>query len=144
LDFTAQNRSINAYLQAIKVYYLVRPLPRVAYFYSGGEMGNIHEILGKRIQSFRKKRGLTQLQLAEMANLSLEHLGAIERGRGNPTLESLHNLCVAFDISLKMLFDIEIDTLTAEDVERIAIEIIHSSSSTEKSKFVRILKILAE
>lgn len=107
-------------------------------------MSNIHEILGKRIQSFRKKKGLTQLQLAEMANLSLKHLGEIERGRGNPTLESLHNLCVAFDISLKMLFDIERDVLTAEEVERIAIDIIHSSTNTEKSKFVKILKILAE
>jgi len=107
-------------------------------------MSNIHEILGKRIQSFRKKKGLTQLQLAEMANLSLKHLGEIERGRGNPTLESLHNLSVSLGVSLKELFDVETDKLTAEEAENLAVKIIQASSSRDKSKIIRILKILSE
>jgi len=107
-------------------------------------MANIHEILGKRIQSFRKKKGLTQLQLAEMANLSLKHLGEIERGRGNPTLESLHSLSMSLEVSLKELFDVETDKLTAEEVESLAVEIIQTSSSKDKSKIIRILKILTE
>lgn len=107
-------------------------------------MSNIHEILGKKIQSFRKKRGLTQLQLAEMANLSLKHLGEIERGRGNPTLESLHSLSVSLGVSLKELFDVETDKLTEKEVESLAVEIIQASSSRDKSKIIRILKILTE
>jgi transcriptional regulator with XRE-family HTH domain len=107
-------------------------------------MPNIQEILGKRIQVLRKKAGLTQLQLAEMANLSLKHLGEIERGRGNPTLESLHNLSVALDVSLMKLFDLEIDVLTTEVIEELAIGIIQSASPSDKSKILKILVALSE
>lgn len=107
-------------------------------------MPNIHEILGKRIQVLRKKAGLTKLQLAEMANLSLKHLGEIERGRGNPTLESLHNLSMALDVSLMKLFDLELDVLTTEAIEELAIGIIQSSSPSDKSKILKILVALAE
>ncbi|MFU2207728.1 helix-turn-helix domain-containing protein [Solidesulfovibrio sp. C21] len=107
-------------------------------------MANIHKILGKRIQSFRRKAGLTQLQLAEIADLSLKHLGEIERGRGNPTLESLDNLSQALGISLMTLFDLEIEALTTQDMEKLAINIIQSSSSENKSKMLKILSILAE
>jgi len=107
-------------------------------------MPNIHEILGKRIQVLRKKAELTQLQLAEMANLSLKHLGEIERGRGNPTLESLHSLAVALDVSLMKLFDLEIDVLTTEVIEELAIGIIQSASPSDKSKILKILAALSE
>ena len=107
-------------------------------------MPNIHEILGKRIQVLRKKAGLTQLQIAEMANLSLKHLGEIVRGRGNPTLESLHNLAVALDVSLMKLFDLEIDVLTTEVIEELAIGIIQSASPSDKSKILKILAALSE
>jgi len=107
-------------------------------------MANIHEILGKRIQSLRKRAGLTQLELAEKANLSLKHLGEIERGRGNPTLESLHNLSVALDISLMKLFDIEVDLLTTKVKEELAINIIQSASSKDKTRILKILTALTE
>jgi len=107
-------------------------------------MANIHEILGKRIQSLRKKAGLTQLELAEKANLSLKHLGEIERGRGNPTLESLNNLSVALDISLMKLFDMNVDLLTTKVTEELSIDIIHSASPSDKTKILKILTILSE
>ena len=107
-------------------------------------MANIHEILGKRIQSLRKKAGLTQLELAEKANLSLKHLGEIERGRGNPTLESLHNLSVALDISLMKLFDLEVDLLTTKATEELAIGIVQSASPNDKTKILKILAALTE
>lgn len=107
-------------------------------------MHNIHEILGKRIQSLRKKAGMTQLQLAEVANLSLKHLGEIERGRGNPTLDSLQNLSVALNIPLTELFDIGIEALTAQEIEKQAIDIIRSVSQKEKTQILKLLKLLLE
>lgn len=107
-------------------------------------MPNIHEILGKRIQSLRKKAGLTQLQLAEMANLSLKHLGEIERGRGNPTLDSLLNLSSSLEISLAKLFDLEIEALTSQEMENHAVALIQSASAKEKSKILKILNALSE
>lgn len=107
-------------------------------------MPNIHETLGKRIQAFRKKQGLTQLQLAEMANLSLKHLGEIERGRGNPTLESLYNLSNSLNIPLKILFDFEINELTAEEIDKRTIDLIQSASATGKAKMLKILLIIED
>lgn len=131
-------------MQDKKVFYLVRPLTQVPYFNAGGDMPNIHETLGKRIQAFRKKQGLTQLQLAEMANLSLKHLGEIERGRGNPTLESLYNLSNSLNIPLKILFDFEINELTAEEIDKRTIDLIQSASATGKAKMLKILLIIED
>ena len=61
--------------------------------------------LGKRIRWLRTKVGLTQEQLAERAELSMKHLGEIERGKGNPTLSSLENIADAFGVSLPDLFE---------------------------------------
>ena len=87
---------------------------------------------------------MTQLQLAELANLSLKHLGEIERGRGNPTLDSLLNLSSSLGISLTKLFDLEIEALTSQETETHAIALIQSASAKEKSKILKILAALSE
>ena len=70
-------------------------------------MINIHEKFGERIRSLRKKGGLTQTDLAGLASLSLKHIGEIERGRGNPTLDSLEKLSLSLGLSLKDMFNFE-------------------------------------
>ena len=39
------------------------------------------ESIGKNIRRFRKERGYRQEDLAEMVGLSVNYMGAIERGR---------------------------------------------------------------
>jgi len=45
-------------------------------------MDDPYAALGKRIQHLRQKSGVTQEQLAEKADLSLKHLGELERDVG--------------------------------------------------------------
>ena len=52
---------------------------------------------GKRIQQFRKERGLTQEQLAEMVSLSPSYLSAIERGVYQISLEPLVEIMNCLD-----------------------------------------------
>jgi transcriptional regulator with XRE-family HTH domain len=52
-------------------------------------------LLGKRIASARKKKGLTQERLAEHAELTNTYVSNIERGRSIPSLETLMKLCSA-------------------------------------------------
>ncbi|NCU41072.1 XRE family transcriptional regulator, partial [Candidatus Saccharibacteria bacterium] len=47
------------------------------------------ELFGKRIRSLRRATDLTQEQLAELAGISLQNMGEIERGKGNPTLTTV-------------------------------------------------------
>lgn len=59
--------------------------------------------LGRSIRRLRLKQGLSIETLAFAANLDPTHLGRIERGHGNPRLESLHAIARALDIRLSAL-----------------------------------------
>ena len=54
-----------------------------------------HATLGKNIRTLRNARGLSQEALAQDAQITQSHLGCIERGRGNPTVETLFSICNA-------------------------------------------------
>ena len=48
--------------------------------------------IGERIRTVRKRRGMTQEQLAEAANLSVPYISHLERGFKRPSLETLVRL----------------------------------------------------
>jgi transcriptional regulator with XRE-family HTH domain len=50
------------------------------------------ELLGKRIKQLRNRLGLTQDALAEHVQISPKYLSNIERGRENPTVDTLLRL----------------------------------------------------
>lgn len=60
--------------------------------------------VGLRLKGWRKIRELTQEALAERAGLSYKFIGEIERGRGNPTIDTLSKLAHALDVDLGDLF----------------------------------------
>ena len=49
--------------------------------------------IGKNIKKLRTKRGFTQSQLAEMADISNVHMSHIETGAVSMSLEILMNIC---------------------------------------------------
>lgn len=66
--------------------------------------------IGRRIQYFRKKKGLTQQQLAEMIDRSTNHLSAIERGCHSVKLETLIEIINSLDCTAD---DILADVITS-------------------------------
>lgn len=98
--------------------------------------------LGKRIQALRQRSGVTQEQLAERANLSLKHLGEMERGRGNPTLSSLESLAGALGLSLMDLFDFEHQRLSREQVKIELDTLLRDITDEQRTMFYRIVKAL--
>ena len=60
--------------------------------------------LGKRVTLARKICGLTQRELADQTDLSLKTVQAIEKGRKNPTYETLFRLVVRLGIPPNTLF----------------------------------------
>ena len=64
--------------------------------------------IGERIRALRTASGLSQEQLAEMLNLSREHVNLIENGNRYPSLETLLDIANAFKVSSE---DILIDSL---------------------------------
>ncbi len=57
--------------------------------------GRLLSELGRRIRAQRKSVGLTQEQLALVAEVDRSYFGAIERGERNVTFTVLCRLCIA-------------------------------------------------
>ena len=62
-------------------------------------------LLGARIRTLRKRRGLTQAELAARVGRSVEALSVLERGRSTPTLTVLGRLAEALQVPLRDFFD---------------------------------------
>lgn len=59
--------------------------------------------VGENIQCTREKAGYTQEKLAEILDITPNHLSAIERGASGATLETIEKLCLLFGISADAL-----------------------------------------
>ena len=68
--------------------------------------------IGNAIRERRKKLGVNQQTLADLAGVAVNTLVAIERGEGNPQLSTL--LTILDTLGLQM--DLRIKTLTYETV----------------------------
>lgn len=60
---------------------------------------------GKRLRTLRKQQNLTQEQLAEAADISVDFVSLVERGKNAPSFETLSRLAKALDVEVKELFD---------------------------------------
>ena len=61
--------------------------------------------LGLNIAYYRKRQGLTQLELAELLEIDRSHMSAIELAAVGVSLDVLFRLCRVLGISSKELFD---------------------------------------
>lgn len=59
---------------------------------------------GKNLKYLRIERNLTQLELAELLNMSPNFIGMIERGERNTTVENVYKIARVLNIKPEMLF----------------------------------------
>ena len=64
--------------------------------------------IGNRVKFFRKEKGLTQTQLAQLVGKDRQYLYKIEKGRVIPNIVTISALAIALEIPLQVFFDIEI------------------------------------
>ena len=60
--------------------------------------------LGRRIATIREKRGLSQAQLADMADIGRPHLSQIENGAVAARVDTLKAMADALEMSLAEMF----------------------------------------
>lgn len=65
--------------------------------------------LGLNIAYYRKKAGLSQMQLAERANISRTHMSRIETADCAVSIDVVFQICDALHISPSKLFDFRDD-----------------------------------
>ncbi len=69
-------------------------------------------IVGRVIQNYREKCGLSQEVVSGLADIGRTHLSAIERGVRKPTLDTFFKIAVAMDIKPSELMMLVEDELT--------------------------------
>ncbi|MBR1607466.1 MAG: helix-turn-helix transcriptional regulator [Clostridia bacterium] len=65
----------------------------------------MYEQFGLNIVYYRKRKRLTQLQLAELVDVDRSHISAIELGNVGVSFDVLFKLCEVLEITPKELFD---------------------------------------
>ena len=91
------------------------------------------KFVGAKIQEYRRKRKLTQAQLAEKVGLTDKHIGRIESGSFFPACNKFMNILDVLNIDIKE-FGVKIPECEDSDKEKI-INLIYNISSNE-AKFV--------
>lgn len=92
--------------------------------------------MGRRIQSLRKQRGLTQIELAEAVDLGAKYLGEVERGGRDIRISTLGRIASRLNVSPD-------DLLRAEDQDVIIAEIekhLHGRDDATRAHVLRVLK----
>lgn len=59
--------------------------------------------LGSRIRALRKRAGISQEALADLAKLDRTYIGGIERGERNPSFDNLMKVARALGVSISIL-----------------------------------------
>lgn len=64
-----------------------------------------YEQFGLNVVYYRKRKKLTQLQLAELVDIDRSHISAIELGRVGVSFDVIFKLCEVLEITPDKLFD---------------------------------------
>ena len=93
----------------------------------------IKELVGMRIKELRRARNLSQELLSERVGISSKYLSSIERGRENPTLDTIIKISTALDVELSEIFTVAHHGKTSKEL-RAFIAALLKDSDTEKLK----------
>ena len=84
-------------------------------------MSKVEKLIGSQIANIRKEREITQAELAEKIDVTVETISRLERGVSMPSIKTLEAISKALAVRLKDLFDFEREerqiNLTKEEKE---------------------------
>lgn len=80
--------------------------------------GNVTTNIGYTIKKLRRRKGMTQEELANKSNISVRTIANYESGKRKPNLEMIIKICNGLDIQLTSL-DIPITNLIDDNVKTI-------------------------
>ncbi|MBR1753009.1 MAG: helix-turn-helix transcriptional regulator [Ruminococcus sp.] len=90
---------------------------------------------GSRIWKLRKERGLTREKLAEMADISVQFLADIEKGRKNMTVTTLRKLSSALMVTTDYIVN---GTINDENTLIDLCKSIPNSKQRQAAKLIRV------
>ena len=89
------------------------------------EYKGLYEAFGANVVFFRKRKKLTQLELAELADIERSHISAIELGNVGVSFDVIFKLCEVLDVYPDELFDFRLrEKVDREKMSRYLVEML--------------------
>ena len=99
-------------------------------------MSELTMYIGNKLHNIRNQQSLSLEEVAFLASVNTAHLSQIERGIGNPTIETLYKICQSLNYSLKDLFNDAPETKKelpkTEITEKVLIQIAQFTPAQQK------------
>ena len=102
-----------------------------------------YRIIGERLKIKRKSSGLTQEEVAELADITVVYLSKIENGHVRPTLDLLCQICEIVGLDLGDLFG-SVSTNSAEYQNEKIVQLFNACSPSVKPIALELLAKLSE
>ena len=100
---------------------------------------DIKQMIGARIKEIRTKKGITQEGLSERMEINPKYLSSIERGKENPTLNTLIKLSESLEVDIGEIFSF----VEAEDPNRRRSQIISLLDEADSEQLKLVFKVLS-
>lgn len=97
------------------------------------------EMIGSRIREIRTKKGMTQEALAEKMGINPKFISSIERGKENPTLNTIINLADSLGVPIGEVFSF----LELQDTSKRPAGIRELVKNAEPEELKLILKVVS-
>lgn len=104
---------------------------------------NILAAVGNNIKNIRLSKGLTQEQLAEKLNRSVNFVSLIELGKSGMSVETIVAICNILDISSESIFKGLIN-YTLKETDRYILENISSLTNKDKKIVTDLIQYILE
>ncbi|MBD5409037.1 MAG: helix-turn-helix transcriptional regulator, partial [Treponema sp.] len=104
-------------------------------------MTKLQKQLAENIRFYRKKKGMTQENLAEKVGTATNYIGTIEIGKKFPSPKMIERIACALEVDELSLFSENIYNLTNEDVKKIESNLIEKLAQTIEDTFKDIIKM---
>lgn len=103
-------------------------------------MKDMRYIIADNVKLYRKQRNLTQLELAEKADLSVDSIKRVERGNRTMALENFLRIADALDVSVSYLLYESLNKIPV--TERIQ-NVLNGKSEKQQEYLIHILEEMA-
>lgn len=100
----------------------------------------IKKLMGLRIKELRRSKEMSQEALSERMGISAKYLSSIERGRENPTLDTLINLAQALGIDISEVFNFSLEDKSKKDLKKFIVALLKDSSEEKLKLTAKIVK----
>lgn len=101
-------------------------------------ISDVH-IIGNKLLAFRKQKGLTQAEVAELAEISDRTYADIERGSTNMRMETLVGICKALNITPNQILIDDDNSLMIEQEK--LFKQLNSCKTKERETALKLLSV---